>query len=178
MNPTTRLAIATVSCLVSAACKNDSSEDSVQNARIQTLEAKIARLEDDNLSLRIKSNKSIFLMKSDSGFSSMPTDVGNLNFEMIDASQDGAGTRISMRVGNPTTATIKSFEITGSWSSIDKDGNPIGTPHNFVGKTSEQIVSGRWSVIHFDIAGAKPEDIGQITINEAVPKTISLGTTS
>jgi len=136
--------------------------------QINNLEGKISELEAESDSARI-------LKRSDSGYSVVKTDFGAITIQMKSVTADGAGSRVRLQIGNPTTATITKLMLFGHWGAVNKDGEPDGETHSLMQPTiTRHLPAGTWSDASFLIEGAKPSDLGYLRITSALIPSISL----
>jgi len=92
-------------------------------------------------------------------------------FSFKDIAAHADGSRITLDIGNLSSAWIMDADLTVSWGkgkltlTEDQRGNkPI----------KEKLPPGRWTSVVLDLSGVKPSDFGHIRIERVNVKTISL----
>lgn len=124
--------------------------------------------------LEMKASRSVVLKLSDTGFSPLQTDVGTITLQLKKLEGAGSGTRAELLIGNPTSADITKFSISGMWGAINKDGVPDGPYHSFAADINQPVNQASWSRVSFIIDGAKPTDIGFIEVTSGTLSQIKL----
>lgn len=147
----------------------------ILKTRVNTLQQQLLNSDSERIKLRTAAMPAAILRLSDDGFSILHTDLGNITVQMTASTPAGAGTRVSLRVGNPLGAAITKLGVSGSWGPLDADGKPVmEDEHAFSTVTVEPIASGRWSLTSILIEGAKPDKVGFVLLEDATAKSIEL----
>jgi len=112
------------------------------------------------------------LSLADSGYSVVETDIGRLTVEWLKSEKLGAGSRLTFKIGNPTTATITRAQA--SLLLKDAAGKPLGKIARpaFNG----DIKSGTWNTVTVAINDYAPDRIAKIDVLGLYVENITLFT--
>lgn len=143
--------------------------------RLDELDKKIRDLQADTIMLKVNNSKDVWLKLSATGFSPMQTDIGTITIQMTRLEPIGSGTKVHIKIGNPTSADIVKLEMSGKWGPIDADGNAdFLNQHEFKTTIGTELKSGSWTNTSFILDGAKPNQVGVIDIERSSAQSIEL----
>lgn len=156
--------------------------DAAYRAEIESLEARIESLEErvtsnhaEFIRFRLKRTLPVLLLQSDSGYSVLQNESGSLTLRWLNVAASGQGSKVTLQVGNLSSATITRLEFSGSWGEVDENGNPeLNGAKDFEAATTQGIKPGIWNTISFVVDGAEPEKLGFLNIKSAEAARISL----
>jgi hypothetical protein len=114
------------------------------------------------------------LRLSDSGWSLVNSTFGPLTIQLVSVTEEGAGSRVRLQIGNPTTATITELQLFGHWGALDKDGEPAGEAHPVRATIKSQLSPGSWNRASILIDGAKPDELGYLSVSSALVGSVTL----
>lgn len=147
------------------------SDQGVSTSDFDELKQKVERLEG-----RLEAaDPSAVLKLSNKGFSVIPTDVGRLTLEMKKTEAVGAGTKVTLTIGNPTSAKITEMELFGWWSKVSPAGEiqePVTFPSPL--KIDEDCRPGSWCKGTVILDGVKPADLGALGITSIAISSMTL----
>ena len=97
------------------------------NKQIQELQQKVSALETKVSMLDLLSNIDgvAFLTPGDQGYSVVKSDIGYLTVALEDIKPYANGSRVMLKFGNATSATIDGLNAQLEWGSVGEDGVPI-----------------------------------------------------
>lgn len=90
------------------------------------------------------------------GYSTLLNDCGMFYVSVDDAKPYGDGTRLTLGVGNPLSATFQGFTLNFSWWGKDADGGTKRITHDVT--FTQALSSGSWTTVHVTVP-AKMEDL-------------------
>lgn len=157
--------------------KPDNSEivrEGRQLAAISTLEVRVDILEKFKSDTEYANADSAILKLSDKGYDELQTNIGPITIQLLSVKAQGSGSILAVKIGNTTHATFETLKISGHWFAVDKDANPAGKGHDFTANINGPIYAGSWNTTRFMIEGAKPADIGFVSIHTADVSRLSL----
>jgi hypothetical protein len=140
-----------------------------QKEIIEQIEARVAALEGS------QPDYDTDLKLGDGGYSIVPSSFGNLTAQMTNVDSQGSGSRVSLRIGNPSGATLSNVKIYASWGKLDEKGSPIRpaiSESEF--RLSKDIPAGTWTNHTVVIDGIKPADLGYLHISTLSSDSIKL----
>ena len=158
------------------ACQKSSNDVSgtLANLRLDDLEQKVSQLERQADEDRRTKNVAQ-LTPTGKGYAFLPTDAGALTVEIIDVAPYANGTRVKLRFGNLTNASISKLTAHLRWGA-SKDGETFsGNPredlrHSF----SEVLPPGAFHTEMLDLAGVPPSQLGLIELSYPSVESIRL----
>jgi len=119
----------------------------------------------------LESNTPIELKLGNDGYSPMKADIGMLTFQLDKLQSEGAGTKVSLTLGNTTSATITTLSLYGF--ALKPNGESGG--QSLDGKRVKTNCSpGTWCAISFIIDDIKPNEVSSLTITSASATSITL----
>jgi Protein of unknown function (DUF3251) len=109
------------------------------------------------------------------GYSVIQTDLGRLTVSLENIQEYANGSRITLRLGNPLSASINGAKGTIEWGVVDASG----TPNNDNAKSKEfsfnqSLRSGAWTNVSIVLDGVPPSALGFVRIKEMGHQGISL----
>lgn len=173
-----------------AACAGDS-QKSVVADRLETLEAKLAattaelsattkefesfrkRVDLDNA---VKSLDQIaFLSPGDEGYAVVSMNLGRLAIILDNVQPYANGSRITLRIGNLTSATVTGMQATVEWGSVDSDGRLINESTNSREIAATQdLRPGVWTIVPVVLERTAPADLGFVRVRNVMNTGIRL----
>jgi len=116
-----------------------------------------------------------YLTPSDRGYSVIQTSLGAITVNLADVQPYANGSRVSIKFGNTTSATIDDAKATVDWGRVDAKGTPDNAH-----QASEEIVfekslaAGSWTTVRVVLAAVPPSDLGFVRIHGLAHKGIRL----
>lgn len=138
--------------------------------QVEALRKRVADIEKD------AEGDSDYLTLGEDGFSVVKTELGGFTVEWINASPDGSGTKIGLRVGNVTAAKVTSLTAIGIWRRKDPDGNIKKSGTFSVRRKKISCAAGTWCEFSFHINDVKPEEISEISVGYLNADSLTLTT--
>ena len=115
------------------------------------------------------------LTPGDSAYSVLRIDVGSIALTLDAIAPAGAGSRVTVSIGNLTSAVIDGLEATVSWGTGTADGSDAviqGQSRRV--SIAKPFPSGAWTQTSFVLDGVPPAQIGFLRIAEASATGIRL----
>ena len=155
-----------------SACNQASNSDELANAekRIDALEKKISDLEIDKIFS--DGEKVAWLEPSEKGYSFAKTDIGSLTFSMEKVEPYADGTRLTLKIGNPTSARITELTAKIAWGK--RDENQTTTELGSKKITLDNIGPASWTVKTVDVPAVPPTQFGYLSIQDISAQKIFL----
>lgn len=158
-----------------------------QDARIQTLEAKVKELDTKTMALEAEvqnmSLKDLFkevegvayLTPGTDGYALVKSDLGVLTVSLDNIQPYASGSRVTLRFGNLMAATINGLKVKLEWGSLNKKGVPVTeSVKSREVKFSEALRSGSWTRTDVVLEGIPPTELGFVRVREVGHTGISL----
>lgn len=139
----------------------------VAQPSLADLSDRVDRLEKDYKT----TNPSVDLKLGDSGFSTIRTDYGAITIQWDAAVPNGAGSKLTFKIGNPLAAKLSGIEIYGY--PVGKDGKDIPSsalPWRLRGSA----LSGAWTKLTTIIDDVPPKKIASLRITGATVGGVGL----
>lgn len=171
---------AAVTALALTGCDNSDAslakvDKFISDTRMDTLERRVGNNETQVAQLRSRSLPVAILTMSDNGYSTANTDLGVITYQMLAIDAQGSGSRVRLRIGNPTAAELTRLDVEGSWGTVDKDGSAdFEHEHPFKGTITGSIKPGMWGSGTLPLSGAKPSEVGFVAIEKTRVSAINL----
>jgi outer membrane murein-binding lipoprotein Lpp len=121
------------------------------------------------------SERIAYLTPGESGYSVIKMDFGTITVNLQDIKAYANGSRVTLKFGNPTSATLTDVSATLDWGTVDDKG----APRNDSEKTREigfdkSLPAGRWTIVDFVLDGIPPTTLGFVRVHELKNKGIVL----
>jgi len=109
------------------------------------------------------------------GYSVFRTEFGAVTVSLEDLKPSASGSRLILRFGNATNATLNHVEATVEWGSVDSKGAP-DTDNTRSKKISfaKSLRAGAWTTEEVVLEGAAPRSLGFVRIRDLANKGIRL----
>lgn len=149
-------------------------------ARVDGLEGKVEFLENErsfNDALRILEEMEdvAYLTPGAVGYSTIRTDLGSMVVSLEDIRPYANGTRITLRWGNLTSATVKGLKAKLEWGSVDENGVQTGeSVKSRQVRFSQTLRSGVWTSVQVVLEGVPPTELGFVRVKDVTHTSISL----
>jgi len=175
MNRLLYLAILLSTILISG-CDNSS--------KVPALESKVASLEKEIADLKqtIELNQMLsgfdkvaYLTPGSDGYSLVKSDLGVLTVSISNIAPYANGSKVTLKFGNLSAATIDGLKAKLEWGSVDKDG----TPNNENAKSrdvsfNEPLMSGSWTNSNVVLEGVPPQELGFVRLRDVGHRGVKL----
>lgn len=143
--------------------------------RVDSLEAQLldAKLDIGFQKLRDGARHVAYLTPGSDGYSSVSADIGTLTFTIANVQPYASGSRVSLRIGNPTAAQIDGLSFEADWGKTDSAGGPIPGKSREV-KLETSLRNGSWTTVPIVLEGTPPGELGYIRLRNITHASIQL----
>jgi hypothetical protein len=118
--------------------------------------------------------RSATLIVSEKDFGFLPSDVGSLALSVQNVEPYADGSRVSLRVGNTSSATITELGLKLQWGPTGPDGKPDFTASHDGEREFVNILPSSWNMRTINLPGTPPNKLGWIDLRSPDVKGISL----
>jgi outer membrane murein-binding lipoprotein Lpp len=116
-----------------------------------------------------------YLTPGSNGYSIVQTDLGRMTVALENVQPYANGTRITLRFGNLTSATVNGAKARVEWGSADAKGVPKNeTARSRDVSFSESLRAGTWTNVLVVLEGVPPTELGFVRIKDVTHTGISL----
>lgn len=120
-------------------------------------------------------DKIAYLTPGDIGYSVIRFDLGVLTLSLVDIKPYANGSKITLQIGNPLSASIEGLKVTIEWGKVTKEGSPINEEAKSKEVTLEKTLrSGTFSNVTLVLDGVPPTDFGFVRLKEMTHTSILL----
>ena len=154
--------------LLLVSCGHDSKVTDLQS-RVITLQEEVKGLKQQmSLNDMFKDLESIaYLTPGTDGYALIKSDIGMLTVSLENIQPYANGSKVTLKFGNLTAATIDGLKAKLEWGSLDKKG----MPNNQDAKSreirfKESLPSGTWTNDNVVLEGIPPADLGFVRLRE------------
>lgn len=155
-----------------SSCSNQAPQDREPEIQRYEYDALAARVED--LEKAQPTPRDMDLKLGDSGFTIVDSDYGALTIQLIAVKPEGAGSRATLRIGNPLNTTITDPNLFAAWGKVNAKGQAQGSEGYKTFVLSGDIPAGSWVSKSIVIDGMKPADLGYVRALSVSGGTIGL----
>lgn len=154
--------------------------------RVSDLEGQVEKLEKSNESLSntllemtienaIKNPRSAYLTPGEDGYSLVNADLGTISVKIANIVSYANGSRVTLSIGNLTSATINGLKATMNWGPVDDRGLPVpGSEKTRDITLKESLQPGAWSMSSVVLEGVPPEAFGFLRVKDVSHTGIAL----
>lgn len=107
-----------------------------------------------------------YLTPGESGYSVVQSDLGVITVSLKDIQPYANGSKITLRLGNTTSATINGAQATLDWGSADSAGLPAGAEKSREVTFAESLPAGAWTDCKIVLEGVPPVQLGYVRVRE------------
>ena len=164
-------------------CTTETKFNTLQH-RVEQLEKNLNDLKSDVESVKNDSSWDRFVRESEGiayltpgagGYSVIKTDFGPLTVTLDDIKAYANGSRVTLKFGNPTSASLIDVSATVNWGSVDEKGSP----RNDEAKSKEisfakMFQAGHWTTISIVLESVPPNNLGFVRVRDLKNKGILL----
>jgi hypothetical protein len=118
--------------------------------------------------------KVAFLTPGSDGYSILRADIGTLTVNLVDVQPYANGSRITLKIGNTTSASIDGAKATVEWGSVVNGMPENDSTKSRVVTIAEALESGRWTNVRVVLEGAPPAALGFVRIRDVTHSGIRL----
>jgi hypothetical protein len=116
-----------------------------------------------------------YLTPGSDGYSVVRTDLGPVTVSLIDVQPYANGSRVTLKIGNTTSATINGAKATLEWGNVDAKG----LPNNENAKSrdvsfTESLTRGSWTTVRVVLDRVPPAALGFVRVKNILHTGISL----
>ena len=160
-------------------CSDSSLQHKVndQEKAIQQLKTDVESLKADVSTAKLQQEISeiAYLTPGERGYSILKTAMGAVTVSLDDVQAYANGSKVRLRFGNLTSASMTGAKAKVEWGSVDAKGSPI----NEEAKTKDfdlvkQLPPGTWTDVDVILDGVPPTNLGFVRVREFSSASISL----
>ena len=116
-----------------------------------------------------------YLTPGAGGYSVIESDLGHLTVQLMNVQPYANGTRVTLRFGNLTSATIDGAKATIEWGRVDGKGSP----KNDEARTrdvifDESLRAGAWTEVGVVLDGVPSQELGFVRVRNIAHRGIRL----
>lgn len=116
-------------------------------------------------------NRNAELKLGDTGFSTIHTDYGAITIQWEDAVKNGAGSKLTLKIGNPHAAVLNDIEIYGH--PVGTDGNDLPSK-TLPWKLKGSAAAGAWTDLTAIVDDVPPQKIASLRVSGVLIGGIAL----
>ena len=157
--------------------KKQESKINEYSNKISDLTNRLEEMERDNRfnNFFSKLEEIAYLTPGSNGYSVIQSDIGKLTVSLENILPYANGSRVILRFGNLTTATINGAKAKLEWGSVDKYGSPDNNNAKSMEITfSKSLEKGSWTKVSVVLEGVPPSDLGFVRVREMTHTGITL----
>lgn len=147
--------------------------DSARDFETERLSERVDHLDNQMLDVTLRTHAVAYLSPQDHDFVSIQSDVGLLTVSVENVTDYADGSRVRLKFGNPTSASIVRFSFHVSYGR-GQFGNADDRGQDFT--FSETLSAGTWHTLNIDLAGVPPNQLGHLSVSQFGAERISLST--
>jgi hypothetical protein len=135
---------------------------------VKALEAKISELTN-------QVSPVAYLTPGSNGYSVVESDLGRMAVALDNVEAYANGSRVTLRFGNLTSATVNRAKAKIEWGNVDKEGRPQDESARSRELTfPESLRAGAWTNVPVVLEGVQPTELGFVRIRKVGHTGISL----
>jgi hypothetical protein len=173
----TRLqAVSSLLCVVVAGCVDNNQRlaslqkktDDLQ-AQVKTLQESLDKEQNERRWDKFVSDSAsvAYLTPGSEGYSVIKSDLGYLTVQLANVQPYANGTRVTLRIGNLTSARINGAKATLEWGRVDERGNPKNDEAQSRDiRFNESLRAGAWTEVPVVLEGVPPQEFGFVRVRD------------
>ena len=169
---------------VLVSCEKSQVGDKTLDSKLVALELKVSELEKtiadikalrDFDSLLATGEKVAYMTPGSNGYGVLKMDLGSLTVALANIAPYANGSKITLRFGNLTSATIDGLKAKVEWGSVDSIGNAMNeTAKSRNVELTESMLSGAWNTAEIVVEGVPPSALGFVRVRDVSHRAIRL----
>lgn len=167
--PVRRLTVLVTWVSLGGGCSQASTVDAALTGRVDSLTRALTALEGrvEIMSLLDDGEGVAYLTPGNDGYSVVRMDLGQITVQLENVQPYANGTQVTLRIGNPLSATIQRLSMSLEWGSLLADGSPDNANARDKSVTfSEDLPAGSWSRLRVVLEGTPPDAFGFVRIRD------------
>lgn len=169
-----------VTALLSFGCMKDNTEEiKFLNEKVNALEDQLKTIQSEKEldDLIKKGDQVAYLRPGSEGYSVLDFDLGKITVSLENISSYANGSKVQLRFGNISQATLNGVEADIDWGSVDEKGiRNRETERTKEYKFSRNFSSGSWNKVFVILEDIPPSKLGYVRIRNIRHTGISLRT--
>ena len=183
------LKIAALTLMILSGCSQSQDTAELQG-EVKELRSEVAALRAETKDLRKATEKSAErelsrieealentprLLPAANGYTVVESDIGHLAMRIVDVQPFGAGSRVTLEIGNTTAATLTGVSAELRWGSMDKDNKPVARASKSRSiRLDDALPAGKWTRTSVVLEGVSPADFGYLEVSEVQHSSVQL----
>lgn len=146
-------------------------------SQVKALNETVDKLERDaSLDKFIRDSEGIaYLTPGAEGYSVIDSDIGRFTVQLMNVQAYASGTKVTLRFGNLTSATIDGAKVTIEWGRVDEKGNPKNDEARSREVTfNEALRAGAWTEVPVVLDGVPAQEFGFVRLRDMSHRGIRL----
>jgi hypothetical protein len=147
-----------------------------QEAEIKLLSQEVDTLQKQLLELtaKVTAHSWANLQVNERGYSTVDAAGIPLTFALKDVVQSASGSKVTLTIGNPTSAAITRLYLNLTYGKATKDGLLTAPTLDKVEAIETRLSPGQWTDVQIGLPNMLPRDLGIVRVNGAVVENMSL----
>lgn len=116
-----------------------------------------------------------YLTPGSDGYSIVQFELGRVTVSLKNIEPYANGSRVTLRIGNPTSATLEAVKAILEWGKVDAKGMPLSESERQREVTfTRSVRPGAWTDVQAVLEGVPPVELGFVRVKELGCSRISL----
>lgn len=116
-----------------------------------------------------------YLTPGTDGYTVVESDLGHLTVQLSNIQAYANGSRVMLRFGNLTSATIDGAKATIEWGKVDEKGSPKNDEaRSREIKFDKSLRAGAWTDVNVVLEGVPPQEFGFVRVKDVAHTGIHL----
>lgn len=127
------------------------------------------------LELQLNPYKTAYLTPGTDNYDIIDAGIGRLTISLDNVQPFANGSKVTLKIGNPTSATIDGVEADLEWGTVDKTGIPVNDTAKVKHVTFNEVLrAGAWTNVSCVLENTLPTELGFIRVKELSHSSIKL----
>lgn len=154
------------------------------NAEIAKLQNEVNQLREDLQAVKASRDfddlfkdieKIAYLTPESDGYAVVKYDLGVITVTLADIKPYANGAKISLKFGNPLSATVNGLKATLEWGKVDADGRAINDQAKSKEITfNQKLKGGAWTTVPVVLEGFPPTELGFVRVKDVAHSGVEL----
>ena len=152
---------------------------SALEAEVATLKASVKKRElQDSIDEFTKDLDAIaYLTPGDEGYSVIQTEIGRFTVQLVDVRPFANGSRVTLKFGNPLSATIGDVSAIVEWGRMGQKGHPDNeSARSRTFSFKDSLPGGSWKTVEVVLEGIPAQELGFVRVKELKHRSMILRT--
>lgn len=143
-------------------------EKGVSEFDFNMLKSRVDHIDNQRIEDILFDNRTAYIRPTEKAYAYLQTEISALAISAENVTALADGSELTLKIGNPSSATITELKFKAKWGPVDKNDAMIDAEAKEADKSiTVELPGGSWKTVKLALPGIPPSKLGLVTLKNA-----------